>query len=76
MEYVNTPYGKVFFKESVSSDGRPYRLLSISKNLQLPSKYITSRGDCWHWVYKFIYTDNDEIFGFEFDYYDRYLKKI
>jgi hypothetical protein len=59
----------------LSKLGRPYRLLSIAKNLQVPSKWI-NRVDCWHWFYVFIYTDDNSFFGFEFDYYDKFVQKF
>lgn len=55
---------------------RPYRISSISKNSQLPSKWINGRGECWHWVYTFIYTDTNELFSFEFDYWDKFVGKV
>lgn len=75
MNHINTPHGKIQFNPSVSRDGRHYRLSAISKNSQLPSKWITGRGECWHWVYTFIYTDTNELFGFEFDYNDKFVCK-
>lgn len=75
MNHINTPHGKIQFNPSVSRDGRHYRLSAISKNSQLPSKLITGRGECWHWVYTFIYTDSNELFSFEFDYNDKFLSK-
>ena len=76
MNYINTPHGKIQFNPSVSRDGRHYRLSAISKNSQLPSKLITGRGECWHWVYTFIYTDSNELFSFEFDYNDKFVGKV
>ena len=60
----------------LSKLGRPYRLSCIAKNLQQPSKYVKDRGDCWHWYYVFIYTDNNSFFGFEFDYNDNFIQKF
>jgi len=34
------------------------------------------RGWCWHWQYIFIYTDTNELFGFEYDFEDRFVGKI
>ncbi len=68
-----------FFLDNViriSPNERHYRLSAISKNSQLPSKFITGRGECWHWVYTFIYTDTNELFGFEFDYNDKLVRKL
>jgi len=76
MNHINTPHGKIQFNPSVSRDGRHYRLSAISKNSQLPSKLITGRGECWHWIYTFIYTDSNELFSFEFDYNDKFVGKV
>lgn len=76
MNHINTPHGKIQFNPSVSRDGRHYRLSAISKNSQLPSKWITNRGECWHWIYTFIYTDSNELFGFEFDYFDKFVGNV
>ena len=59
----------------LSKLGRPYRLSAIVKNLQVPSKWI-NRVDCWHWYYFFIYTDDLSLFGFEFDYNDKFVQKF
>jgi hypothetical protein len=59
----------------LSKLGRPYRLSAIAKNLQMSSKWI-NRVDCWHWYYVFIYTDDNSFFGFEFDYYDKFVQKF
>ena len=59
----------------LSKLGRPYRLSSIVKNLQVPSKWI-NRVEHWHWYYVFIYTDDNSFFGFEFDYYDKFVQKF
>jgi hypothetical protein len=59
----------------LSKLGRPYRLLSIAKNLQMSSKWI-NRVEHWHWYYFFIYTDDNSFFGFEFDYQDNFVQKF
>jgi hypothetical protein len=59
----------------LSKLGRPYRLSAIIKNGQLPSKYI-NKVECWHWYYVFFYTDDLSLFGFEFDYNDKLVKKL
>jgi hypothetical protein len=59
----------------LSKLGRPYRLLSIGKNLQMSSKWI-NKLEHWHWYYVFIYTDDNSFFGFEFDYYDKFVQKF
>jgi hypothetical protein len=59
----------------LSKLGRPYRLLSIAKNLQVSCKWI-NKVEHWHWYYFFIYTDDNNLFGFEFDYYDNFVQKF
>jgi hypothetical protein len=59
----------------LSKLGRPYRLSAIVKNLQVPSKWI-NRVEHWHWYYFFVYTDDNSFFGFEFDYYDKFVQKF
>jgi len=59
----------------LSKLGRPYRLLSIAKNLQVASKWIKN-VEYWHWYYFFIYTDDLSLFGFEFDYNDKFIQKF
>jgi hypothetical protein len=59
----------------LSKLGRPYRLSAIAKNLQVPSKWI-NKVEHWHWYYFFIYTDDNSFFGFEFDYYDKFVQKF
>ena len=54
---------------------RPYRLSTIAKNLDKPSKWI-NRVEHWHWYYFFIYTDDNSLFGFEFDYNDNFMQKF
>ena len=59
----------------LSKLGRPYRLSATMKNLDVPSKWF-NRVEHWHWYYVFIYTDDNSLFGFEFDYNDNFLKKF
>jgi hypothetical protein len=59
----------------LSKLGRPYRLSAIVKNLQVASKWI-NKVEHWHWYYFFIYTDDNSFFGFEFDYYDKFVQKF
>ena len=62
-----------------SPNGKNYRLSAIKKNSQLPSKWLKRNGintECWHWQYIFIYTDTNELFGFEYDFEDRFVGKI
>jgi hypothetical protein len=59
----------------LSKLGRPYRLSAIVKNLQMSSKWI-NKVEHWHWFYVFVYTDDNSFFGFEFDYYDKFVQKF
>jgi hypothetical protein len=63
------------FTPKLSKLGRPYRLLSIAKNLQVASKWI-NKVEHWHWYHFFIYTDDNSLFGFEFDYNDNFVQKF
>jgi hypothetical protein len=63
------------FTPKLSKLGRPYRMLSIAKNLQVASKWI-NKVEHWHWYYFFIYTDDNSLFGFEFDYNDKFVQKF
>jgi hypothetical protein len=59
----------------LSKLGRPYRQLMNPKNLQVASKWI-NKVEHWHWYYFFIYTDDNSLFGFEFDYQDNFVQKF
>jgi hypothetical protein len=59
----------------LSKLGRPYRQLMNPKNLQVASKWI-NKVEHWHWYYFFIYTDDLSLFGFEFDYNDKFVQKF
>ncbi len=63
------------FTPQLSKLGRPYRLSTIMKNLDVPSKWI-NRVENWHWYYVFIYTDDNSLFGFEFNYNDDFVRKL
>ena len=58
----------------ISPLGMEYRLSAIKTNLQLAPKYIDKKYK-YHWYYIFKYSD-DSFFGFEFDYYDKFLQKL
>ena len=62
-----------------SPNGKNYRLSAIKKNSQLPSKWLKRNSvntECWHWQYIFIYTDTNELFGFEYDFEDRFVGRV
>ena len=64
------------FETQTSPSGRPIRLSAISKNLQVPQKYINGSYK-YHWIYTFRYLDKEDGFvSFEFDYNDKFLYKI
>lgn len=59
-----------------SPNGRPIRLSAISKNLQVPQKYINGSYK-YHWIYTFRYLDKEDGFvSFEYDYNDNFLHKL
>ena len=64
------------FETQTSPSGRPIRLSAISKNLQVPEKWINNTIK-WHWIYTFRYLDKQDGFvSFEFDYLDNFLQKL
>lgn len=64
------------FETQTSPNGRPIRLSAISKNLQVPQKYINGSYK-YHWIYTFIYLDEQGgLVSFEYDYNDKFLHKI
>ena len=64
------------FETQISPSGRPIRLSAISKNLQVPQKYINGSYK-YHWIYTFRYLDKEDRFvSFEFDYLDNFLHKL
>ncbi len=64
------------FETQTSPSGRPIRLSAISKNLQVPAKWI-DKVLKYHWIYTFRYLDKQDGFvSFEFDYLDNFLQKL
>ena len=64
------------FETQVSPSGRPIRLSAISKNLQVPAKWV-DKVLKYHWIYTFRYLDKQDGFvSFEFDYLDNFLQKL
>ena len=64
------------FETQTSPSGRPIRLSAISKNLQVPQKYINGSYK-YHWIYTFIYLDEQGgLVSFEYDYNDNFLHKL
>jgi hypothetical protein len=72
----NNQYLNLNFETQISPSGRPIRLSAISKNLQVPEKWINNTIK-WHWIYTFRYLDKQDGFvSFEFDYNDKFLQKL
>ncbi len=73
----NNQYLFLNFENQVyEKEKRPIRLSAISKNLQVPEKWI-NKTIKWHWIYTFRYLDKEDGFvSFEFDYLDNFLHKI
>ena len=81
MDYIKVGSNKLYLDGVVreSPNGKNYRLSAIKKNSQLPSKWLKRNGvntECWHWQYIFIYTDTLELFGFEYDFEDRFVGRV
>lgn len=73
----NNQYLFLNFENQVyEKEKRPIRLSAISKNLQVPAKWI-DKVLKYHWIYTFRYLDKQDGFvSFEFDYNDKFLHKI
>ena len=63
------------FNPQVGPNGREFKLFGTRKNEDLPEKWIGSSYK-WHWIYSFIYLDDDNVFELEFDYNDNFVKKL
>lgn len=77
MEYLTIKNQRIglHFNPQVGKNGREFRYVGIRKNLQLPEKWINKTLK-WHWIYSFIYLDNEQVFELEFDYNDKFLQKL
>lgn len=65
-----------FESQFYQKEKRPIRLSAISKNLQVPAKWI-DKVLKYHWIYTFRYLDKQDGFvSFEFDYNDKFLQKL
>lgn len=61
------------FETQTAPSGRHFRLSGISKNLEVPEKWI-NRVLKNHWIYTFKFLDgNKEFIYFYFDYYDNFI---
>ena len=57
----------------ISPNGREFKHSGVQKVGE--GKWI-NKVEKWHWIYSFIYVDNQEVFGFEFDYFDNFVRKV
>lgn len=78
MNYITIKNNKISLNPNevqISPLGREFRLSGISIDYSKPPKYI--KGSPRHCTtYTFIYTDNQELFGFYFDEYDKFVCKL
>jgi len=74
MEHLKIKGNKVFLNQQIQLDknNKQFRYSGLRKNSQLPSKWIKARGDCWYWIYTFIYLEGG-IFEVEIDYNDKFV---
>lgn len=56
-----------------SPTGREFIFSATLRNTN-PAKWI-DRVEKWHYTHIFIYQDTQELFGFEFDYNDKFYQK-
>ena len=63
------------FNPQVGTNNKPFRYCGIRKNEDYPEKWI-DKVLKWHWIYTFVYINNNEVFELEFDYNDKFLKKL
>ena len=78
MDYITIKNNKISLNPNevqISPLGRKFRLSGIKIDYSKPPKYIN--GNAKHCTtYTFIYTDTQELFGFYFDEYDKFLYKL
>jgi hypothetical protein len=63
------------FEQQTSPTGRKFRYSGIRKNEDVVPIWV-DRVEKYHWIYSFIYLDNDEIFEFEADFFDKVIRKL
>jgi hypothetical protein len=75
--YIKIKETKIYLDDRIQTSplGRDFRLSSIQKDLQVPSKWLGG-VECWCWIYRFRYLDNDHFFGFYFGYDGKFLYKL
>jgi len=77
MESIKIKNTNLFLNQSiqVSLNAREIRYSGIRKNCQVPDKWINGTFKS-HWIYSFIYLDTGAVIEFEFDYENKYLRKL
>jgi hypothetical protein len=75
--FIKIKETKIYIDDRIQTSplGLEYRLSSIQKDLQSPSKWLGG-VECWCWIYRFRYLDTDGFFGFYFDYNNKFLYKL
>jgi hypothetical protein len=75
--YIKVKDVKLYLDDRIQTSplGRDFRLSSIQKDLQVPSKWLGGI-ECWCWIYRFRYLDTDGFFGFYFGYDGKFLYKL
>lgn len=63
---------KLNFEPQLSKNGKEIRLSGISKNCQLPEKWL-DKSFKNHWIYTFRYIGTETFVSFEFDYYNNFV---
>lgn len=63
------------FEPQVGTNNKPFRYCGIRKNEDYPEKWI-DKVFKWHWIYTFVYINTNEVFELEFDYNDKFFKKL
>ena len=55
--------------------GRPYRHKGTFMLYDKGSKWV-NKVEKWRWIFTFMYTDDETLFGFEFGYNDEFIRKL
>jgi hypothetical protein len=67
----------IHLEPQVGTAGREFRLIGTGKNLEMPKRWNNQKKTfCYHWIYTFKYLYNGEYFQLEFDYNDKFVKKL
>ena len=75
--YIKVKDVKIYLDNRIQTSplGREFRLSSIQKDLQVPSKWLGG-VEVWCWIYKFKYIETDSFFGFYFTYENKFSHKL